>query len=73
ANNIKAKGDFTVTQLIDFKPEGNARIEFSFDSAAAYGSAFNGYTGNLEASMNEKLDAKVTLKSKLKSVQYNEY
>ncbi|EAW29324.1 putative orphan protein; putative signal peptide [Alteromonadales bacterium TW-7] len=73
ANNIKAKGDFTVIQLIDFKPVGNARIEFSFDSAAAYGSAFNGYTGNLEASMNEKLDAKVTLKSKLKSVQYNEY
>jgi hypothetical protein len=73
ANNIKAKGDFTVTQLIDFKPVGNARIEFSFDSAAAYGSALNGYTGNLEASMNEKLDAKVTLKSKLKSVQYNEY
>jgi len=73
ANNIKAKGDFTVTQLIDFKPEGSARIELSFDSAAAYGSALNGYTGNLEASMNEKLDAKVTLKSKLKSVQYNEY
>lgn len=73
ANNIKAKGDFTVIQLIDFKPVGNARIEFSFDSAAAYGSAFNGYTGNLEASMNEKLDAKVTLKSKLKSMQYNEY
>ncbi|KPW03923.1 YdbH domain-containing protein [Pseudoalteromonas sp. P1-11] len=73
ANNIKAKGDFAVTQLIDFKPEGNARIELSVDSAAAYGSALNGYTGNLEASMNEKLDAKVTLKSKLKSVQYNEY
>ena len=72
-NNIKAKGDFAVTQLTDFKPEGSARIEFSVDSAAAYGSAFNGYTGNLEASMNEKLDAKVTLKSKLKSVQYNEY
>ncbi|TMS82378.1 YdbH domain-containing protein [Pseudoalteromonas sp. S554] len=72
-NNIKAKGDFAVTQLIDFKPEGSARIEFSVDSAAAYGSALNGYTGNLEASMNEKLDAKVTLKSKLKSVQYNEY
>ena len=70
ANNIKAKGDFTVTQLIDFKPEGSARIELSVDSAAAYGSALNGYTGNLEASMNEKLDAKVTLKSKLKSVQY---
>jgi len=73
ANNIKAKGDFTVTQLIDFKPVGNARIEFSFASAAAYGSALNGYTGNLEASMNEKLDAKVMLKSKLKSVQYKEY
>ncbi|AUL73545.1 hypothetical protein ATS72_008030 [Pseudoalteromonas sp. 13-15] len=72
-NNIKAKGDFAVTQLIDFKPEGSARIEFSVDSAAAYGSALNGYTGNLEASMNEKLDAKVTLKSKLKSMQYKEY
>ena len=73
ANSVKAKGGFTVTQLIDFKPVGNAHIEFSFDSAAAYGSALKGYTGNLEASMNEKLDAKVTLKSKLKSMQYNEY
>ncbi|TMO71505.1 hypothetical protein CWC17_16485 [Pseudoalteromonas sp. S3785] len=73
ANNVKAAGDFTVTKLIDFKPVGNARIELSFDSAAAYGNALTGYTGNLKASMNEKLDAKVTLKSKLNSVQYNEF
>ncbi|MEI8642673.1 hypothetical protein P4S68_23550 [Pseudoalteromonas sp. Hal099] len=58
ANILKPRRTFTVTQLIDFKPVGNARIELSFDSAAAYGSVLNGYTGNLEASMNEKLDAK---------------
>ena len=73
ANNIKAKGDFTVTQLIEFKPVGKVSTTFSFDKAVAYGTTINTYTGKLVASMSEKLDASVVLKSEFKSAQYDEY
>ncbi|KAF7778386.1 hypothetical protein PMAN_a3231 [Pseudoalteromonas marina] len=73
ANNIKAHGDFTLTQLVDSKPVGKVSTTFSFDKAVAYGTTINTYTGKLVASMSEKLDASVVLKSEFKGAQYEEY
>jgi len=73
ANNVKAHGDFTLTQLIDSKPVGKVSTTFSFDKAVAYGTTINAYTGKLVVNMSEKLDANVVLKSEFKSVQYDEY
>ncbi|MBQ4859010.1 YdbH domain-containing protein [Pseudoalteromonas sp. MMG007] len=73
ANNVKAAGDFTLTQLIDSKPIGRLSTTFSFDKAVAYGTTINAYTGKLVANMSEKLDANVVLKSEFKSAQYDEY
>ncbi|TMO79396.1 hypothetical protein CWC16_12685 [Pseudoalteromonas sp. S3776] len=73
ANNVKAAGDFTLTQLIDSKLVGKVSTTFSFDKAVAYGTTINAYTGKLVANMSEKLDANVVLKSDLKSAQYDEY
>ena len=73
ANNVKAHGDFTLTQLIDSKPVGKVSTTFSFHKAVAYGTTVNAYTGKLVASMSEKLDASVVLKSEFKGAQYEEY
>jgi len=73
ANNVKAHGDFTLTQLVDSKPVGKVSTTFSFDKAVAYGTTINTYTGKLVASMSEKLDASVVLKSEFKGAQYEEY
>ena len=73
ANNVKAYGDFTLTQLVDSKPVGKVSTTFSFDKAVAYGTTINTYTGKLVASMSEKLDASVVLKSEFKGAQYEEY
>ena len=73
ANNVKAHGDFTLTQLVDSKPVGKVSTTFSFDKAVAYGTTINTYTGKLVASMSEKLDANVVLKSEFKGAQYEEY
>jgi len=73
ANNVKAHGDFTLTQLVDSKPVGKVSTTFSFDQAVAYGTTINTYTGKLVASMSEKLDANVVLKSEFKGAQYEEY
>lgn len=73
ANNVKAHGDFTLTQLVDSKPVGKVSTTFSFDKAVAYGATINTYTGKLVASMSEKLDANVVLKSEFKGAQYEEY
>jgi len=73
ANNIKAHGDFTLTQLVDSKPVGKVSTTFSFDKAVAYGTTINTYTGKLVATMSEKLDASVVLKSEFKGAQYEEY
>ena len=73
ANNVKAHGDFTLTQLVDSKPVGKVSTTFSFDKAVAYGTTINAYTGKLVASMSEKLDASVVLKSEFKGAQYEEY
>ncbi|KTF17064.1 YdbH domain-containing protein [Pseudoalteromonas sp. 10-33] len=72
-NNVKAHGDFTLTQLIDSKPIGKVSTTFSFNKAVAYGTTINDYTGKLMANMSEKLDANVVLKSEFKSAQYDEY
>lgn len=73
ANNVKTYGDFTLTQLVDSKPVGKVSTTFSFDKAVAYGTTINTYTGKLVASMSEKLDASVVLKSEFKGAQYEEY
>lgn len=73
ANNVKAHGDFTLTQLVDSKPVGKVSTTFNFDKAVAYGTTINTYTGKLVASMSEKLDANVVLKSEFKGAQYEEY
>lgn len=73
ASGVQASGEFNIANIISTKPSGAISSRITADNVALEPLYAKDYQGNLTAKIDENLNAKVSLDSKLKALNYNEF